>query len=212
MGRVYARRKVAPKVKDGTVRKKNNHVPTATLGYVVDRESPARGCRHIVTKRDIRMFTNIIPDWQTLAMGLESIVLTSSGDDHEGLYEFFPREKTGSIQVPAWHGDLWPVVSRGYFEEHRAILTRLGVASELRDDDVECRFTLPQAKAFLLLHVFLHELGHHIDRMQSKSQRISRRGEPFAERYANEMAVIVWPSYVTVFGDPRRQTAAQLKP
>ena len=210
MGRIHARRKVAPKVKDGTVQKKHNHVPTAALGYVLARESPARGCRHINTKRDERLFTSIIPDWPALSAGIESIILTSSGHDHEGLYEYFLRENTGSIRIPAWHGDLWSVVSTAYFEEHRAILGKLGVASERQDDGIQCRFTPSQARAFLLLHVFLHELGHHVDRMQSKSQRSSRRGEPFAERYANELALVLWPDYVRVFGDPRREAAAYI--
>lgn len=203
MTRAFQRRKVAPKVKNGVVQKKHRHRPTATLGYVVDRESPAKGCRHVLSKRDIHTFIGLIPDWSSLAVGLESIVLTRSGS-HDGLYETFRRERTSSIQIPAWDGDLWWHVKRAYYEEHRVILERLGVACEALDDGVECRFTLAQARGFLLLHVFLHELGHHVDRMQSKQQREIRRGESFAERYADALSDIVWPEYVRVFGDPRR--------
>lgn len=202
MARVYQRRKVAPKVKGGSVQKKNNHRPTATLGYVLARQSPAKGHRHIVTKQDIRLLTSIIPGWQDLSNGIESIVLTSGGD-HDGQYEVFHREKTASIQIPAWHGDLWPVFTLEYFEEHLDIFTRLGVASEDHPDGVECRFTARQLKAFLLLHVFLHELGHHVDRMETKSQRATRRGDSFAEKYANDLCSTIWPAYLRVFGDPR---------
>jgi hypothetical protein len=171
---------------------------------VLARESPAKGCRHVVTKRDIRLLTGIIPDWHSLADGLESIILTSSGYDHDGRYQIFHREKTASIQIPAWEGDLWQVFTEEYFREHSGILELLGVATEPHQDGTECRFTLEQVKAFLLLHVFLHELGHHVDRMASKAQRESRRGEHFAEKYANELCSVIWPNYVRVFGNPRR--------
>jgi len=171
---------------------------------VLARESPAKGYRHVVTKRDVRLLTGIIPDWPTLCRGIESIVLTSSSEDHDGCYQFFHREKTGSIQIPAWQGELWKVFAPEYFQEYAAILGLLCVASEQHDDGIECRFTLNQAKAFLLLHVFLHELGHHVDRMGSKTQQFSRRGEPFAEHYANDLCSQIWPAYVRIFGDPRR--------
>jgi hypothetical protein len=191
-------------VRDGAVRKKNNHRPTTTLGYVLARESPAKGYRHIVTKRDIRLLVGIIPDWDDVSEGIESIVLTSGSQSYDGRYEFFRREKTGAIQIPAWHGDLWTVFVPEYFKEHAEILTRLGVASETHADGMECRFTPAQLKAFLLLHVFLHELGHHVDRITSKSQKRMRRGEEFAEAYANELFATIWPAYLRVFGDPRR--------
>jgi hypothetical protein len=204
MLRAYQRRKVAPKVRDGSVQKKHNHQPTAGLGHVLDRVSPAKGWRHVVTKRDIRLLTTIIPDWPTLSQGIESIVLTSSGGSYDGYYRVYRREGTGSIEIPAWEGDLWKVWEHDYFAEHRELLLRLGVACELQDDGVQCRFTLHQAKAFLLLHVFLHELGHHVDRMQTKAQRDFPRGEEFAERYANALLSSIWPAYLRVFGDPRR--------
>jgi hypothetical protein len=205
--RAYQRRKVAPKVRDGAVQKKHRHVASATLGFVVDRQSPAKGYRHIVTKRDIHEFTNIIPDWSRIREGLEGVVLTSGADRVDGLYRFYPRDRTGSIEIPAWDGDLWTVFPLEHFEEHRALFARLAVASELKDGGIECRFTRPQAKAFLLLHVFLHELGHHVDRMQSKQQDSSRRGESFAEQYANTVSTLIWSDYVSVFGDPTRSAA-----
>jgi hypothetical protein len=205
MTHLQTRRKVTPKVRDGIVQKKNRHVPTVSLGYIIDRESPARGCRHVVSKQDIRHFTRIIPYWRDLAVGLESIILTRASDDNDGRYEIFHREKTGSIQIPAWSGDLWRVVPRSYAEEHHEIFTLLQIATGPAVDGVECRFTLDQARAFLLLHVFLHELGHHVDRMESKAQSATRRGEPFAESYANRMAATLWPRYLRTFGDPRRE-------
>ena len=205
--RAYQRRKVAPKVRDGVVRKKHRHLASAALGFVVDRQSPAKGCRHIVTKRDIHEFTSIIPDWSCICEGLEGVVLTRGDHSADGIYRFYSRDQTGSIEIPAWDGDLWTVFTIEYFEEHRPLFERLAVPFEPKDAGIECRFTLPQAKAFLLLHVFLHELGHHVDRMQSKKQDSSRRGEPFAEQYANTVSSLIWSEYVRVFGDPTRSAA-----
>jgi hypothetical protein len=208
MKRAYQRRKVAPKVKDGVVQKKHNHVPTTTLGYVLDRQSPAKGYRHVLTKRDIRHFIDIIPDWDALAVGIESIVLTARGYGYEGRYEVFTREKTASLQIPAWKGALWTCCHEAYFHEHRAVFERIGLAFEETEDGFECRFTLAQARAFLLLHIFVHELGHHVDRMQTKQQEGSVRGEEFAEKYANEMLDRLWPAYLERFGDPRTSEGA----
>ncbi|MFZ5891914.1 MAG: hypothetical protein ACOY0T_12740 [Myxococcota bacterium] len=204
MNRTYQRRKVTPKVRNGIVLKKHRHQATAAMGFVVDRMSPPRGCRHVVTKRDIHEFTAIIPDWSRLCEGLEGVLLTPRDARVDGWYRFYPRERTGRIEIPAWEGDLWVVFGPDYFDEHRTLFDRLAVATESKDDGVECRFTHAQAKAFLLLHVFLHELGHHVDRLESKQQNSSRRGEPFAEQYANELAAHLWDDYVRVFGDPTR--------
>lgn len=46
---------------------------------------------------------------------------------------------------------------------------------------------------FQLLHVLPHELGHHRDRMTTRSRISAARGEPFAERYANEVFERLWP-------------------
>lgn len=54
----------------------------------------------------------------------------------------------------------------------------------------------------MLMHIFLHELGHHVDRLRSKKQNVMLGGEEFAEKYANERFTEIWPSYVKRFGTP----------
>ena len=198
----YYRRKVTPKVKSGIVQRKNRHKYTARLGYVIDRESPARGCRHVVTKRDIRDFISIIPNWAKLSEGIQGILLSSGSGDYEGLYEHFHRESTGIIELSAWEGDLWAILGEDYFFEHRHIFDMLGVAYEEVKTGWECRFTLTQAKAFMLLHVFMHELGHHVDRMRTKNKKVMKGGHEFAERCANEWLDRLWPEYISKFGVP----------
>jgi hypothetical protein len=52
---------------------------------------------------------------------------------------------------------------------------------------------------FQLLHVLLHELGHHHDRMTSPGQRETTRGEPYAEGYARRYEKKIWSAYHRVF-------------
>ena len=196
-------RRTATKIKDGRVQRKNRHLPTGLRGYVLDRESPGRGFRHVVSKRDVQAFAEIIPDWHKLSQRLERIVLDRCSSSHDGEYAFYHREETGAIFLGAWREDLWIELSRSYFDSHRAIFERLGISFDLADGNVSCRFTEAQARAFMLLHVFMHELGHHHDRMNQK-HRDSSRGEDYAERFATSRFDQLYPAYISVFGDPAR--------
>ena len=173
---------------------------------MIDRESPGTGFRHVVTKRDLQSFLDVIPDWGELSHRLERIVLAAGDIGSDGAHQFYHREGTGVIHLNAWNADLWVWLLHGYFKAHEELLQRLGVSCEddRNGNAVFCRFTEPQARAFLLLHVFMHELGHHWDRMHQK-HRGSQRGEGYAERFANERLKELWPGYVGMFGDPRRE-------
>ena len=61
-------------------------------------------------------------------------------------------------------------------------------------------WTEAQARAFQLLHILPHELGHHHDRMTTRTRRYAARGEPYAEEYANRVLDDVWPAYISRFG------------
>ncbi|RYD70215.1 MAG: hypothetical protein EOP84_27070 [Verrucomicrobiaceae bacterium] len=202
MRRSSFRRKTALKVKHGRTAPKNRHVPTSHQGYVIDRESPGRGFRHVITKRDLQAFIDLIPDWGTWSHRLERIILAAGNLDDDGCYAFYDREETGSITLHAWEEDLWVPLSADYFSEHQPILEQLGVSWNAEGEDVVCRFTEAQAKAFVLLHVFLHELGHHAERL-CQGLRDNTCGESYAEEFANRRFEMMFPDYVRVFGDPR---------
>ena len=76
------------------------------------------------------------------------------------------------------------------------------VPFEREDDDVEvqCWFTKKTAGAFQLMHVFLHELGHHYDCMQTKRKCCAPSGEDYAENFANKLADRTWPAFYRRFG------------
>jgi hypothetical protein len=195
-------RKTSPKVIGGHVLRKNNHKKTARRGYVVDRYRPAKGFKHFMKKKDVHDFTDIIPEWEIVSEGIESIILDSGDTSYDGLYKHYGYEGTGVIWLSAWEENLWVDLNNDYFIDHQWILEKLGVYFEEKDKEWVCHFTESQAKAFMLLHIFLHELGHHIDKMRSKNKNVIRGGEEFAERYANETFLKIWPDYVSKFGIP----------
>jgi len=195
-------RRTAIKVKDGRVQRKNRHRPTGREGYVFDRESPGRGCQHVVTKRDVQAFIDIIPEWHRFSERLERIVL-AGGTRSDGAHEFYYRKETGAIFINAWPDDLWREFGTHYYAAHQEIFERLGVSCERLEDSVICRFTEAQACAFMLLHVFMHELGHHYDRIHQKHAD-STKGEDYAERFATSRFGQLFPAYVAVFGHPAK--------
>lgn len=193
-------RRTATKVKDGRVQRKNRHLPTVLQGYVLDRESPGRGFRHVVSKRDLQAFIDIIPDWHNLSQRLERIVLAGFGSA-DGEYAFYHREETGAILLKAWREDLWVELTTQYFDAHKEVFSRLGLSHDRAKRTAVCRFTEAQARAFMLLHVFMHELGHHHDHVHQK-HRNSFKGEDYAERFATTRFEELYPAYVRVFGNP----------
>jgi hypothetical protein len=195
-------RKTSPKVIGGLVQRKNNHTRTARIGYVVDRRRAGRGYRHVLKKKDIHDFTDVIPDWAMISKGIESIILDSCDGLVDGLYRHYDHEGTGIIWLSAWPESMWVEFNPEYFHEHQWFFDKLGITYEQKGEDWCCYFTEPQARAFMLLHVFLHELGHHVDKLRSRKQNEMRGGEEFAETYANEMFKKIWPAYVSKFGYP----------
>src|SRR6266536_3436278 len=196
-------RRTATKVKAGRVQRKNRHRPTGHEGYVLDRESPGGGFRHFVSKRDLQAFIDLIPEWPRYSERLERIVLAARTQRCDGEYAFYHREETGAIFLNAWRDDLWVELDSRYFDAHQTIFDRLGVSYDRLQENVMCRFTEPQARAFMLLHVFMHELGHHYDHSNQKHFGASK-GEDYAERFANTRLDQLFPAYIRAFGHPAR--------
>lgn len=192
-------RRTAPKVIDGQVQKKNRHALTPNYWNtrqkvpVIDKERPGRNYRHLLTKKDILEFIEIIPEWNELSKGLDAVLLATGERRLDGWYDL------GVIGICAWERNIWREVGKGYFVDHAEIFSRLSVESKRQGGGYLCHFTQATAKAFQLLHIFLHELGHHHDRMTTKNQKYSGRGETYAEEWAIKYEQIVWDSYLKKF-------------
>jgi hypothetical protein len=199
-------RRTAMKVKDGRVQRKDRRSLTSLERLVIDRESPGAAFRHVISKRDVLSFIELIPNWERLSERLERIVLSARDNQYDGYYDFYHREETGAIFLNAWDKDLWVKLSHNYFSDHQDIFERLGVSFDCEKENVFCRFTEAQARAFTLLHVFLHELGHHFDRLNQK-HRDATRGEEYAENFARRQFDAIHRDYLQVFGDPARTSS-----
>lgn len=100
--------------------------------------------------------------------------------------------------MSAWPEELWGDFEEEYFQEHRWHFDLFGVVYEKQKKEWACYFTEGQARAFMLLHIFLHELGHHVDKLRSKNKNEIFGGE----EYANKLCKQMWPQYVSRFGQP----------
>jgi hypothetical protein len=192
-------RKSAPEVKDGQVRKKNNweltpnYYNTPQRYPVVDRQRPGKGYRHILKKKDIYTFIDILPDWEELSRGLNAVVLAP------GLPYSYGYHVPGVIHIRGWAADYWIDCSAEYYERDQYFFDRLNVPCERLADGYLCKFTESAARAYQLLNIFLHELGHHRDLMTTRSQMQISRGEGFADRYAEVNSAYIWQRYMERF-------------
>jgi len=125
-GRRRKPRKTTPKVRDGLVQKKNLDRFSAQQGWVLERERPRRGFRHVVSQRNVRDYVDMIPDWEAHAVGLDSIRLCRGSDSLDGAYDFFRRESTGCIQLMAWRKELWLELQADYVDSHAESPDRSG--------------------------------------------------------------------------------------
>lgn len=197
----HGNRKSTPKVIKGRVQKKN-HWNLSTDYYnaplprevVIDRKRPGDGYRHVLTKSDIYKFIEILPDWKTLVVGLNAIVLAPGVDGVDG------GHVSGVVHVCAWEADLWRETSPEHYAEHRDIWERLGVeCEEMASGWYLCKWEEASVRGYQLLHILLHELGHHHDRMTTRAQKQAGRGESYAETYARQYESMIWENYLKVF-------------
>jgi hypothetical protein len=207
-------RKTAPKVRSGRVQKKNRWEHSVDAddkllslpGITFEARSPGPGRRHVVTEIDVQRFVRCIPDWEFHSEGLKALVLAN---DESCLGKYDHR---GIIYLSSWEEDLFWECDPEFFDEHEPTLLRLGVPRDARHKDaITIYFDEISARAFQLVHIFLHELGHHRDQMTlcNKDRReLARQGvvlagsEEFAESWALRMEEVVWPRYKEFFGLP----------
>jgi hypothetical protein len=211
-------RKTTPRVKGGRVQKKDREGRTAPDGYTLGaslqtvRHAPGPGHVHVLDEHDVRRFLDLLPDWSTLGRGIHAIVLDRA-DDFDGCYRH-----DGVIMLASWPEEMVRDFYLPYFEEHREVLERIGVPWEIvtppaperaSEPDpgglvppdsppapyARCWFEPHTARDYLLMHVFLHELGHHHDHRTLRRSGSIPRGEDYAEAWAIERERALWPRY-----------------
>lgn len=192
-------RKTTPRVQSGRVHKKNNWAEAGNYYNTpqpfpsIYRKRPGQGFRHVLRQEDIETFVTLLPDWTELSRGLGAIVLAPGDGGTDGYY------MSGVIHVQAWARDLWDWWSVQDYDAERTTLQRLGVQTERHDDQLLLKWTENQVRAYQLLRVFLHELGHHHDALISRPGARPNRGESYAEAYAERYEAVVWDRYLGTF-------------
>lgn len=202
MKRTLTARKTTPGVRRGRVKKKNRVVqkpPQSQLaGPRIVRRRPREGTVHVVDGKDVRRFLTMLPEWEGLVGSLSAVVLDSHNPRVDATYPF----ERATITLQAWPNGYEQRWGFGHVDDHMSILSRLGVSMEEAADSVICRFTRDGARAYVLLHVLMHELGHHMH-WTTRRIRSHDRAEAIAEELALRFEWLLWQRYVDCFGDPR---------
>ncbi|MFL5844320.1 MAG: hypothetical protein ACJ762_06470 [Solirubrobacteraceae bacterium] len=196
-------RRGALRVRDGRVLRKNNWKPDHRDYYAlpqadiqIERAHPGPGYRHVVTVPQVRDFLGLLPDWDELAVGLRAISLWEGSVDRLGLWN------PGVVVLNAWDQDLWwDNTHVDWVDKNQQMLELLNVEIVQHGEQriwLELRWTEAQARAFSLLDVLVHELGHHHDWMTNAGEDASR-GEPYAEAYVRRVQQTIWPAYAARF-------------
>ena len=190
----------APKVIRGKVQRQNRiarspdcfNTPRDTPA--IHRAKPGVGYRHVLRQSEVGRFLALLPDWDELSRGLNVVLLGRGNRQADGWYH------PGVVALCAWERELWRELSGPWYEQHRALFERLGVPCFPTSDGCYlCRFTEATVRAYQLLHVLLHELGHHHDRMTTRAQKDTCRGENYAEQYAWMYEALIWDRYLQTF-------------
>jgi hypothetical protein len=83
-------RKADPKVIGGKTQRKNNWVRSANRAQVrpdeifVERRDPGKGYKHVVSRRQVIAFLNLLPDWGEISQGLRGVSLSEGGRGRDG--------------------------------------------------------------------------------------------------------------------------------
>ncbi|UCF62668.1 MAG: hypothetical protein JSW33_08735 [bacterium] len=185
MRKFYSR--TATKVKRGTVQFKNRWEQSPNIYNAqfdvpfIDKEKPGRDYKHLLRKHEVAAFLELLPKWEQLSQGLNVILLASGEYDTLGWHE------NGIVAICAWDRDIyWENCEPSFLDEHKRVFSKLSIPFKCTGKFYEVDFTIESAKDFQLVHVLVHELGHHHDRMTTKSKIFPARGESFAESYAKE--------------------------
>jgi hypothetical protein len=197
-------RKTNPRVIGGKVQKKNHWGATddyyvePQLSLRFERKKPGLGYRHVVSIGDLKEFIAILPDWDELSKGLDAVILARGSPYSFGTYSYGYTEH-GFIRLRAWSEGLEREWGDSFFQENRPLIDRLHVRYERDGPNWIMRFDENTARGFMLLDVFLHELGHHHERMRTRSKRGDGITEPYAEAYAREYGERIWNDYARRF-------------
>ena len=112
----------------------------------------------------------------------------------EKLYDYYFRLEVDTLKL----GKEWILIDNEDQQKWHLLNTTNGI--DVYEMDYLCRFTVESVKAYQLMHIFLHELGHHYDNINAPKKGFLIRGESYAEQYASKYWDLIWERYKKKFG------------
>lgn len=110
------------------------------------------------------------------------------------LYDYHFRLEVDTLKL----GKEWFLIDKEDQQKWHLLNTSNGI--DIYEKDYLCKFTVESVKAYQLVHIFLHELGHHYDSINAPKKGFLVRGDSYAEQYASKHWDTIWERYKKKFG------------
>lgn len=198
-------RKTTPKVRDGQVQKKDRHQWTEfqdlldSDAFSTIKMKPEDGYMHVVDRKSVLDFVELIPGWSEMSKGLSALVLGSDGCSSQTDINYSPKSYN-SIWLSPFPKDMTLYWSAGFASEHRSIAESLGVELKwLESGEAVTEWTKPQAQAWQLLHLFLYDLYCHNECTTQENDDYHHQHK-LAEEYSIKTAQLIISDYERVVG------------
>ena len=111
----------------------------------------------------------------------------------EKLYDYYFSLEVDTLKL----GKEWFLIDRGDQLKWHLLNTSNGI--DVYEKNYLCKFTVESVKAYQLMHIFLHELGHHYDSINTPQKGVMVRDESYAEQYASKYWDLIWERYQKKF-------------
>jgi len=167
--------------------------------FRVVRKPPGRQRYHPAGAEEIERFVGLIPSWEEISCDLDGVMLCAPWQeeypDTEGLYG------EHAIILFSWPRQPEERFRHSFTRQLPEVAGRLSLRERRKDRDYAVTWSPSQARAYVLLFVLLHEIGHHVDWLLCRRGRYARRGESFAEDWAADCRQRIWDCFLQAFGE-----------
>lgn len=144
-------------------------------------------------------FVELIPDWPEVSQGLSALAFDQYGSDAQTDTHYEPTYR--AIWMYPFPDSMRTFWRRDFYEHHKDFVSRLGVdVVEGEGPRVTIGWTVAQAKAWQLLHLFLYDLSVHNQFMRSGEKPRYEHDNGTAEKYAFTTAARMLHTYEKVLG------------
>jgi len=151
MVRIKYHRKPQQAIKRGEKKPSAHHYDLSKAAKCnIEREKPGRGFISLIMKREMETFIKLLPEWEDLSLGIETVVLAPGEDGVLGW------RSPGVVGLCAWPRIIeWDDCDHDFYNTHKDLFAKLEIPCAGEDDHWYVGFTDLSASAFQLIHVFV---------------------------------------------------------